>query len=199
MKNTQDMGDNNHYTGVSLVKGRYAAHGSKNGMRVHLGTFDTPEEAYAAYQRHYEDNPRIAKKDNQVRRTYNLIKNKDNSDGTTGHRGVSYHKRSKRWEASITFRGKYYYLGCFINYSDAVAAREAAEKYLYHEFLEWYEAYKSPEAELSGCPGVKAIGNGMWEAYITYKGKYCYLGRFDNLGDAIAARKRAEKQLHKEL
>lgn len=39
------------YKGVSLEKktGRWVAVIQANNKRIHLGTFDTPEEAYAAY------------------------------------------------------------------------------------------------------------------------------------------------------
>lgn len=37
-------------TGVSLVAGRYKAQVSINGRRKHLGYFDTPEAAHAAYK-----------------------------------------------------------------------------------------------------------------------------------------------------
>lgn len=47
----------------------------------------------------------------------------------------------------------------------------------------------------SGCNGVSRSG-GKWRAYITLKREQKYLGTFDRLEDAVAARKEAEKRLY---
>lgn len=55
-------------------------------------------------------------------------------DNKSGCPGVNWHARSSKWIAQIRDDGKYVYLGCFSDLSDAVRARKAAEiKYGYHE------------------------------------------------------------------
>lgn len=52
----------------------------------------------------------------------------------SGHTGVSWHKPSGKWYASISEKGKFIYLGGFDRIEDAVVARkEANTKYGYHE------------------------------------------------------------------
>lgn len=55
-------------------------------------------------------------------------------DNKSGCAGVNWHSRTKRWIAQIRDRTKYVYLGCFVELSDAIAARKQAEKtFGYHE------------------------------------------------------------------
>lgn len=50
----------------------------------------------------------------------------------------------------------------------------------------------------SGHKGVTWIkGRKKWRAYIGYQGKQITLGHFDNINDAVKARKQAEKKYHK--
>lgn len=56
------------------------------------------------------------------------IKNK------SGHIGVIWHKRDKKWNAQIKADGKIKHLGSFNNLSDAIVSRKNAErKYGFHE------------------------------------------------------------------
>lgn len=58
---------------------------------------------------------------------------------------------------------------------------------------------KVPSNNKTGVKGVyerQRNGKLKYEAYITLRKKQHYLGTFDNLKDAVAARKRAEKQIH---
>ena len=62
-------------------------------------------------------------------------------NNTSGHKGVSLHRqagKSDRWTACIYFKGRRYYLGCYENKSQAIAAREEAEKELFGDFILWY-------------------------------------------------------------
>ena len=55
-------------------------------------------------------------------------------DNNSGHQGVCWKKRYKRWEASIGVDKKNIYLGVFKNKEDAIKARKDAEiKYGFHE------------------------------------------------------------------
>lgn len=51
----------------------------------------------------------------------------------------------------------------------------------------------------SGCSGVYQIKNGRFRSQIYFKKKNYHLGYFDNIDDAIAARKNAEDLLYKEF
>lgn len=55
------------------------------------------------------------------------------SHNTSGHTGVSWHKQSSKWRATIKHNQKKIHLGYFENLEDAVAARKAGElKYWGH-------------------------------------------------------------------
>lgn len=49
-------------------------------------------------------------------------------NNTSGRIGVSFDKRSGKWYAHIRIDGRMIYLGLFVEYEDAVAARAAAER-----------------------------------------------------------------------
>ncbi len=53
------------------------------------------------------------------------------SDSASGHKGVSWHSRDKRWAAEIKLNGKKHYLGSFTDINDAIAARKAEESRLH--------------------------------------------------------------------
>lgn len=55
----------------------------------------------------------------------------------SGYNGVYLNRRTGKWTAQITFKGKTRYLGSFADIQDAVEARRKAEK-VYDEFLRWY-------------------------------------------------------------
>lgn len=63
-----------------------------------------------------------------------------NKNSSTGHTGVSYHKQTGKYRAYIFFKRRQYSLGLYDKIEDAVAARKAAEKEMYGDFLEWYAA-----------------------------------------------------------
>lgn len=54
-------------------------------------------------------------------------------DNTSGHVGVYWYKRDKKWRAKIQINRKTTQLGRFTNLEDAIAARKAAEL-KYHTF-----------------------------------------------------------------
>ena len=55
---------------------------------------------------------------------------------TSGCRGVSFNKRTARWEAVIIFRQKRTRLGSYKRFEDAVEVRKKAEQRIFGEFLD---------------------------------------------------------------
>ena len=50
------------------------------------------------------------------------------SNNTSGHPGVSWHKRDSKWQATIKHNQKQTHLGYFSTLEEAISARKAAEK-----------------------------------------------------------------------
>lgn len=73
-------------------------------------------------------NLRICKKSNNP---INCKKYKNNS---TGHKGVYWHKKNKKWIACIFYNKQRLYLGSFEEYDAAVQARENAELQYFGEY-----------------------------------------------------------------
>ena len=61
------------------------------------------------------------------------------ASNTSGYSGVYRERKSGKWRAQITFKGKTHYLGRFDKLEDAVEARQRAEV-LHSDFLESYYA-----------------------------------------------------------
>lgn len=64
------------------------------------------------------------------------------SNTSSGHKGVSLHRQNNKsdaWVAYIYFQGKRYHLGSFGTKTEAIEARESAEKQIFGDFLNWYE------------------------------------------------------------
>ena len=59
------------------------------------------------------------------------------SSNTSGYTGVYQNKRTGKWVAQITFKGKTYCLGTYEDIQEAVAARHRGEE-MHDDFLEWY-------------------------------------------------------------
>ena len=56
-----------------------------------------------------------------------------NCKNTSGYKGVTWHKRDKRWQAAITIKGKVLHLGYYKNPEQAsIAYIEASKKYQSH-------------------------------------------------------------------
>ena len=64
-------------------------------------------------------------------------------NNTSGITGVRWHKRTSKWQVSIDFQGKTYFLGYYEDKVVAGNARKEAEKEIYGNFLSRYEEYKS--------------------------------------------------------
>ncbi len=65
------------------------------------------------------------------------MREKTLSSNTSGHTGVYLQKRTGRWAAQITFKGKTYYLGAYDKKEDAIKARKCGEE-MHEDFLKWY-------------------------------------------------------------
>lgn len=61
------------------------------------------------------------------------------ASNTSGYTGVYLNKRTGRWVAQITFKGKTYYLGSYADQQEAVRARKRGEE-MHENFIEWYYA-----------------------------------------------------------
>lgn len=69
-------------------------------------------------------------------------KRRKSKRNTSGYTGVYLQKRTGRWVAQITFKGKTYYLGAYEKLEDAVRARRRGEE-MHDAFLEWYYREKA--------------------------------------------------------
>ncbi len=59
------------------------------------------------------------------------------SSNKSGCSGVYLQKKSGKWAAQITFKGKTHYLGTYGTREEAIKARKRGEE-MYEEFLSWY-------------------------------------------------------------
>lgn len=66
-------------------------------------------------------------------------------NNTSGVRGVSYHKKTCKWNANIGFKRKLYNLGYYDKIEDAIKARQEAEKQVFGEFIKWYNDQNKSE------------------------------------------------------
>lgn len=74
-----------------------------------------------------------------------LINSKKNySSNTSGHRGVSFNKKTNKWQAYIIFQGKLYNLGYYQYIENAIDVRKKAEEKIFGDFLKWF-AEEFPE------------------------------------------------------
>lgn len=67
------------------------------------------------------------------------------STNSSGYNGVYLNKKTQKWVAQITFKGKTYNLGSFEKIDDAATARKKAEERMYGEFLKQYHEENPPQ------------------------------------------------------
>lgn len=60
---------------------------------------------------------------------------KPKSNNKSGHTGISWHSRDKKWTANITLKEKRYYLGASDDINEAIKVRKIAEKILFKPVL----------------------------------------------------------------
>lgn len=56
------------------------------------------------------------------------------ANNTSGEKGVSWYKPSRKWRAKITANGKQIHIGHFDSFDDAVVAYKNAQKKYHGEF-----------------------------------------------------------------
>jgi hypothetical protein len=97
---------------------------------IHTG--DWPDRSIDHIDRQKDNNRisnlRLADRYQQMGNTKVSVKN------TSGFRGVVWHKRDKKWQASIRVKGKRVHIGLFDNREDAARAYNAAAVSTFGEF-----------------------------------------------------------------
>jgi hypothetical protein len=135
----------------------------------------------------------------------------------SGVSGIHFNKLSRRWRAFLSVNGVNMFLGSFLNFDDAVAARRAAMEKHHGEFASKIDTDEQQmevsrlnvrtarpgidrriaKNNVSGCNGVSWNSKkGMWQASLYANGVRHHLGWHKELKPAIAARKAAEQQYY---
>lgn len=85
---------------------------------------------------HIDNNPFNNCRENLRLATHsqNVQNQKIHSNNTSGFKGVSFHKKRSRWQATISIKGKQKHLGFFQTLDDAYKAYCKAAKQYYGEF-----------------------------------------------------------------
>lgn len=130
---------------------------------------------------------------------------------SSGVAGVSWDSRRSKWAAYIKVDGKAHYLGRFEALSNAVEARQQAEREYFGEFSplasttnDLYFPPVEPTStnakrmysnNTSGVRGVHHVkSRNQWTAHIRRNGKLVHLGYFKTIEDATTARIDAEQK-----
>lgn len=132
------------------------------------------------------------------------------ASNTSGFCGVSWHKLTKKWMASIYANKRHVHLGLFANIEDAIAARKAAN--VEHGFHENHGKTKPKEprnedVKADGKNRRRSIRNksghcgvfwnrklSKWQVSIYANKKTIHLGYYADKADAIAARQAANEK-----
>lgn len=110
------------YLRIKVLSRAYRAH--RLAWLHHFGEW--PKDQLDHINRNRSDN-RIANLREVTNKQNHQNKSKP-SNNTSGHPGVSWHRRISKWIAKITHNQKQIHLGYFSILEDAIAARKAAEK-----------------------------------------------------------------------
>lgn len=105
--------------------------------------YDDMYESYLKHvKEHGEENTSIDRIDNNgnyepsncrwTNQTKQLINQRERSDNTSGHTGVSWNKLRNKWRAYITIDGKIKHLGYFVEKEMAIRVRRAYEARYYN-------------------------------------------------------------------
>lgn len=126
-------------------------------------------------------------------------------NNTSGFKGVSYHKKTNTWKAQISCNGTDKSLGYYSTPEEAAFVYNKACKELFGEFGYLNEigdvtlqpkVRKTPKRHSkSGYPGIHwHKQKGKWMVNLNINGKKKYIGLFNQIEDAIAARDKAIKE-----
>ena len=114
-----DNGEYEEIQSINLVRGLATGYRrSEDGRQKSKNSMNELNKNREAYlkKRGYQDG------------TTTWAKNiKTPTTNTSGHKGVSWDKRRKKWRAYIFYKGKQIHLGVFQNIEEAIEARKAAE------------------------------------------------------------------------
>lgn len=89
------------------------------------------------------------------------INRKISKNNTSGIPGVSWNIRKEKWQASIRFGGKNYFLGYHDNKEFAGELVEEAKLRLTSNFLDWYEEFKKKSTQCKVCGKLFISKNGL--------------------------------------
>ena len=105
----------------------------KNGKRILVHKWMYPDWKITDHaNRDRADNRRCNLR--EATNSQNVANGGRRSNNTSGHTGVWWFGRKKRWVANIMIDGKQKYIGRFVAFADAVAARRKAEVEYFGEF-----------------------------------------------------------------
>jgi len=122
------------------------------------------------------------------------------ANNTSGVPGVLWREHARKWTARIKVNQKNYYLGCFEQKADAIAARKSAEaRFGFHTGHGKEATPKLPTSpKKQGRSGVKGVtrNDGGWAAIVYHKGKRHYAGNFKTIEDAAKAHAAKTRELN---
>jgi len=67
-------------------------------------------------------------------KSQNSMNRRPNRSGTSGYKGVSFHRKARKWVACLKFQGRYHHLGLFASEEDAARAYDRKATELFGEF-----------------------------------------------------------------
>jgi hypothetical protein len=114
-----------HYVKTNLPR----VNGKRRALQLHRLVMGEPEGKMID---HRDGDPRDNRKDllRLATSAQNLANRGAQSNNTSGHKGVSWHRARKKWLAQIKHEGKNIHLGYFTGLEEAAQAyKEAALKY----------------------------------------------------------------------
>lgn len=170
------------------------------------------------YFDHADRNPLNNRKYNLRKATIidNARNHSKQKSNTSGIIGVEFNKDNNKWRSSITVDKKRIFLGYFSNKNDAIIARLNAEMYFFQKFApqqHLFDQYKingdvqylniDNKVRRDNTSGITGVSydkrRNKWTSSIIINKKYIYLGKFDNIEDAVVARLNAELEYYGQL
>lgn len=86
-------------------------------------------------------------------RNYKNSRGYKNSRNKSGHIGVFFNKKTKKFQVTICVNRKNFYIGDYENFDDAVQSREEAEKHVGDDFEYWYKHRKPRKYKVNDISG----------------------------------------------